>query len=54
MSRLLFSQLIMGGRKLALVVIFCLIFSLLPSHAGKMIYGALLHVFNEEQWRHLS
>lgn len=54
MSHLLFSQLTMEGRKLALVAIFCLIFSMLPSHAGKMIYRAHLHVFNEKHWCHLS
>lgn len=35
MSRLSFPQLIMEGRKLALAAIFCLVFSMLPSHAGK-------------------
>lgn len=38
MSHVLCSQLIMEGRKLPLVAIFCLVFSMLPSHAGKMIY----------------
>lgn len=53
MAHLLFSQLIMEGRKLALVAIFCLTFSMLPSHAGKTIYRHL-HVFNDQQWCHLS
>lgn len=38
MSHLSFSQLIMEGKKLALVAIFYLAFSMLPSNTGRMIY----------------